>query len=119
MTTLEDTRFLPTALQISVRLARRRRRHRMEPARAATSVPIGVIDRSRGKEKAFLPSPTGRPRGDERTDLSPHDELAVGILPPLEEDFFQTLANEITARGGTNASDGGFRRPVFCSDLLP
>jgi hypothetical protein len=25
----------------------------MEPARAATSVPIGVIDRSRGKEKAF------------------------------------------------------------------
>jgi hypothetical protein len=52
-------------------------------------------------------------------DLSPHDELAVGILPSLEEDFFQTLANEITARGKTNASDGGFRRPVFCSDLLP
>src|SRR5215208_5246702 len=117
MTTLEDTRFLPTTMPISVRLARWR--NRMEPARAATSVPIGVIDRSRSKEKAFLPSPTGRPRGDERTDLSPHDELAVGILPCLQENLLQALADEITARGGAGISDGGFRRPVFCSDLVP
>ena len=53
MTTLEDTRILPTAMPISVRLARRRGRHSMEPAQAATSVPIEVIDRSRSKEKAF------------------------------------------------------------------
>jgi len=43
----------------------------------------------------------------------------MGILPHLEEDFFQALADEITARGGTNASKGGHRRPVFCSDLVP
>jgi hypothetical protein len=40
----------------------------------------------------------------------------VGILPRLEEDFFQALANEITARGGTKASDGGPRRAIFCPD---
>jgi len=68
MTTLEDTRFLPTAMPISVRLARRRRQHRMEPARAATSVPIGVIDRSRGKEKAFyLHLPVDPVETNERT----------------------------------------------------
>jgi hypothetical protein len=43
----------------------------------------------------------------------------VGILPHLDEDFFQTLADEITARGGAGVSDGGQRRAVFCSDPAP
>src|SRR5215217_6149700 len=37
MTTPEDTRFLPTSMPISVRLARRR--HRMEPARLPSMLP--------------------------------------------------------------------------------
>jgi hypothetical protein len=40
----------------------------------------------------------------------------VGIIPRLDEDFFQDLADEITARGGAKASDGGHRRAIFCSD---
>jgi hypothetical protein len=68
-----------------------------------------------GMRERVLPSPTGRPRDDERSDLSPHDEPAVGILPPLEDVFQTSLADEITARGGINAPDGGQRRPVFCS----
>ena len=41
----------------------------------------------------------------------------MGILPRLEEDFFQTPpADEIAARGGAKASDGGPRRAIFCPD---
>ena len=47
----------------------------------------------------MLPSPTGRPRGDERSYLSARDNPAVGILPCPDEDLFQALADEITARG--------------------
>ena len=40
----------------------------MEPARAATSVPIGVIDRSRSKEKVFyLRLPVGPVATNDRT----------------------------------------------------
>jgi hypothetical protein len=40
----------------------------MEPARAATSVPIGVIDRSRGKEKAsYLLLPVDPVETNDRT----------------------------------------------------
>jgi hypothetical protein len=63
-----------------------------------------------------LPSPTGWPRGNERSDLSPREDLAVGILPHLEEDFFQDLADQIIARGGAKASDGGPRRAICCRD---
>ena len=47
----------------------------------------------------MLPSPTGRPRGDERSYLSARDNPAVGILLCSDEDLFQALADEITARG--------------------
>jgi hypothetical protein len=41
----------------------------------------------------------------------------VGIFPRLDEDFFQTPpADEITARGGAKASDGGHRRVIRCPD---
>jgi hypothetical protein len=35
---------------------------------------------------------------------------------PHLEDFFQALPDEITARGGAKASDGGPRRAIFCPD---
>jgi hypothetical protein len=44
------------------------------------------------------------------------EDPGVGIFPRLDEDFFQALANEITARGGAKASDGGPRRAIFCAD---
>jgi hypothetical protein len=44
------------------------------------------------------------------------EDPAVGILPHLDEDFFQALPDEITARGGAKASDGGPRRAIFCPD---
>jgi hypothetical protein len=40
----------------------------------------------------------------------------VGILPRLDEDFFQALPGEIGARGGAKASDGGHRRAILCPD---
>ena len=64
----------------------------------------------------MLPSPTGRLRGDERSNLSAHDNPAVVILPCPEEDLFQALANEIMARVRVGVSDGRQRRPLFCPD---
>ncbi len=61
-------------------------------------------------------SSIGRPRDEERPDFSPHDDSDFGILPRLDEEFFQALAEEITARGGANASDGR-QRPSICPDL--
>ena len=66
--------------------------------------------------RSTLPSPTGWPSGNERSDLSPREGPALRILPRLEEDFFQALADEISARGGAKASDGGPRRAIFCPD---
>jgi hypothetical protein len=58
---------------------------------------IGVINRSRSREKAVLPSPPGRIRDDERSNLSPRNNQTVRILPCPDEDLFQALADEITA----------------------
>ena len=57
--------------------------------------------------------------GDERSELSPPEGPVSRIIPCLDEDLFQALADEIMARCGVRASDGGPRRPVFCSDLVP
>jgi len=50
------------------------------------------------------------------SNLSPREDPAVGNLPRLDEDFFQALADEISARGGTGVSVGRQRRPLFCAD---
>ena len=72
--------------------------------------PIGAIGRPGGRKSAFYLSPIGRPRGEERSDLSPREDPGVVILPHLDEDFFQTpLADEITMRGRVSASDRGQR----------
>jgi hypothetical protein len=77
--------------------------------------PIGAIGRSRGREGAFyLPLPVSPVV--KNSDLSPREDPAVGNLPRLDEDFFQALADEISARGGTGVSVGRQRRPLFCAD---
>jgi hypothetical protein len=50
------------------------------------------------------------------SDFSPREDPAVGNLPRLDEDFFQALPDEITARGGAGVSVGRQRRPLFCAD---
>ena len=63
---------------------------------------IGVIGRSRGKERlCYLRLSIGpvvrNDRGDKRSDLSPREDPALRILPCLDEYLFQALADEITA----------------------
>jgi hypothetical protein len=69
-----------------------------------------------GLGEAVFPSPTGRLRGEERSNLSAHDNPATVILPCLDEDLFQALDEEIMARGRVGVTDGGHRRPLFCAD---